>query len=90
MYNMEPESWPYFNIVEQRALAGGLKGGVTRGQMAKDIDDDPVFLAKSSWETGCVMERFGKVAFTKTTERGRGQDGALPSRSAMSFRHLSI
>jgi len=67
---MEPESWPYFNIVEQRALAGGLKGGVARGQMAKDIDDDPVFLAKSSWETGYMTERFAKVAFTKTKERG--------------------
>ncbi len=41
-----------------------------RGQMARDIDDDPVFLAKSSWETGYVMERFPKVAFTKTKERG--------------------
>ncbi|QQQ19615.1 peptide chain release factor 3 [Brevundimonas vitis] len=41
-----------------------------RGQMATDIDDDPVFLAKSSWETGYVGERFPKVAFTKTKERG--------------------
>ena len=41
-----------------------------RGQMARDIDDDPVFLAKSSWETGYVMERFPNVAFTKTKERG--------------------
>ena len=41
-----------------------------RGQMARDIDDDPVFLAKSSWETGYVMERFPVVAFTKTKERG--------------------
>ncbi|OYX57356.1 MAG: peptide chain release factor 3 [Brevundimonas subvibrioides] len=41
-----------------------------RGQMARDIDQAPVFLAKSSWETGYVMERFTKVAFTKTKERG--------------------
>lgn len=41
-----------------------------RGQMARDIDQAPVFLAKSSWETGYVMERFPKVAFTKTKERG--------------------
>ena len=41
-----------------------------RGQMARDIDDDPVFLAKTSWETGYVMERFPAVAFTKTKERG--------------------
>jgi peptide chain release factor 3 len=41
-----------------------------RGQMARDIDQAPVFLAKSSWETGYVMERFPKVAFTKTRERG--------------------
>ncbi|MDI1325698.1 MAG: peptide chain release factor 3 [Brevundimonas sp.] len=44
--------------------------GKYRGQMARDIDDDPVFLAKSSWETGYVMERFPTVAFTKTKERG--------------------
>ncbi|HYC96782.1 peptide chain release factor 3 [Brevundimonas sp.] len=44
--------------------------GKYRGQMARDIDDDPVFLAKSSWETGYVMERFPNVAFTKTKERG--------------------
>jgi peptide chain release factor 3 len=41
-----------------------------RGQMARDIDQAPVFLAKSSWETGYVTERFPKVAFTKTRERG--------------------
>ncbi|WP_269515989.1 peptide chain release factor 3 [Brevundimonas subvibrioides] len=44
--------------------------GKYRGQMARDIDQAPVFLAKSSWETGYVMERFPKVAFTKTKERG--------------------
>lgn len=44
--------------------------GKYRGQMARDIDQAPVFLAKSSWETGYVMERFPKVAFTKTRERG--------------------
>ncbi len=41
-----------------------------RGQMARDLDQDPVFLAKSSWETGYVTERFPKVAFTRTKERG--------------------
>jgi len=70
MYNMEPESWPYFNIVEQRALAGGLKGHPACREMARDIDQAPVFLAKSSWETGYMTERFAKVAFTKTKERG--------------------
>jgi peptide chain release factor 3 len=44
--------------------------GKYRGQMARDLDQAPVFLAKSSWETGYVMERFAKVAFTKTRERG--------------------
>ena len=44
--------------------------GKYRPQMATDIDSDPVFLAKSSWETGYVGERFPKVAFTKTKERG--------------------
>ena len=30
----------------------------------------PVFLAKSAWEIGYVSERFPKIAFTKTKERG--------------------
>ena len=38
--------------------------------MATDIDQNPVFLAKSAWETGYVSERFPKVTFTKTKERG--------------------
>lgn len=44
--------------------------GKYRPQMAADIDQAPVFLAKSSWETGYVAERFPKVRFTKTKERG--------------------
>ena len=44
--------------------------GKYRPQMAVDIDQNPVFLAKSSWETGYVSERFPKVVFTKTRERG--------------------
>ncbi|MBJ7446517.1 MAG: peptide chain release factor 3 [Brevundimonas sp.] len=44
--------------------------GKYRGQMATDINNDPVFLAKSSWETGYVGERFPNVAFTRTKERG--------------------
>lgn len=66
----EPSPW-----AEARWI-GGTKADLEdfmskyRGQMARDIDDDPVFLAKSSWETGYVMERFPSVAFTKTKERG--------------------
>ena len=49
------------------------RGGVPYvmgSQMARDIDQAPVFLAKSSWETGYVGERFPKIAFTRTKERG--------------------
>ncbi len=38
--------------------------------MARDIDDAPVFLAKSAWEIGYVGERFPAIAFTRTRERG--------------------
>ncbi|WP_304190107.1 peptide chain release factor 3 [Phenylobacterium aquaticum] len=38
--------------------------------MATDIDDQPVFLAKSSWEIGYVAERYPKVGFERTKERG--------------------
>ncbi len=37
--------------------------------MARDIDDAPVFLAKSAWETGYVAEKYPKVSFHKTRER---------------------
>jgi len=38
-------------------------------QMARDIDDAPVFLGKSAWEIGYVADRYPKVAFHKTRER---------------------
>ncbi len=41
-----------------------------RPQMAVDIDQNPVFLAKSAWETGYVSERFPKISLAKTKERG--------------------
>jgi peptide chain release factor 3 len=44
--------------------------GKHRGQMARDIDQAPVFLAKTSWETGYVQERYPKVAFQRAKERG--------------------
>ncbi len=40
-----------------------------RSAMATDIDDQPVFLAKSAWEIGYVTERFPKVRFERTKER---------------------
>jgi peptide chain release factor 3 len=41
-----------------------------RTAMAEDIDNETVFLAKSAWEIGYVGERFPKVQFLKTRERG--------------------
>src|SRR6195952_1514879 len=38
--------------------------------MARDIDDAPVFLSKSAWELNYIAERFPKVAFSRTRERG--------------------
>jgi len=43
--------------------------GKHRMQMATDIDDQPVFLAKSAWETGYVAERYPKVRFERSKER---------------------
>ena len=40
-----------------------------RGQMAVDIDGQPVFLAKTAWETGYVAERYPKVRFERAKER---------------------
>jgi len=43
--------------------------GKHRTAIAEDIDNQPVFLAKSSWEINYVAERFPKVQFTRTKER---------------------
>jgi peptide chain release factor 3 len=44
--------------------------GKHRNAMANDIDEQPVFLAKSAWEINYVSERFPKLNFLKTKERG--------------------
>ncbi|MBN9318150.1 MAG: peptide chain release factor 3, partial [Caulobacterales bacterium] len=41
-----------------------------RSAMATDIDNQTVFLAKSAWEIGYVAERYPKVQFLRTRERG--------------------
>ena len=66
----EPSPW-----AEARWVSGDKAdledfAGKYRPQMATDIDQAPVFLAKSSWETGYVGERFPKVVFSRTKERG--------------------
>jgi peptide chain release factor 3 len=43
--------------------------GKHRSAMAEDIDEAPVFLAKSAWEIGYVTERFPKVVFERAKER---------------------
>ena len=40
-----------------------------RSQMAVDIDDQPVFLAKTAWEVGYVADRYPRVKFAATRER---------------------
>ncbi|HPA40008.1 MAG TPA: peptide chain release factor 3, partial [Phenylobacterium sp.] len=66
------ESSPY---AEARWLTGERAevedfGNKHKTAMATDIDDQPVFLAKSSWEIGYVAERYPKVGFERTKERG--------------------
>jgi peptide chain release factor 3 len=43
--------------------------GKHRSQMATDIDEQPVFLAKTAWETGYVAERYPRVRFERAKER---------------------
>lgn len=66
------EPSPY---AEARWLSGAKAdlddfAGKHRTAMAIDIDQAPVFLAKSAWEIGYLTERFPKVSFEKTRERG--------------------
>src|SRR5665213_45130 len=44
--------------------------GKHRTAMAQDIDGQAVFLAKSAWEIGYLAERFPRVGFERTRERG--------------------
>ena len=61
--------------VEARWL-DGAKGDIEdfinkhRTAMAADIDERIVFLAKSAWELGYLSERFPKLVFARTRERG--------------------
>ena len=43
--------------------------------MATDRDGAPVFLSKSAWELGYVLDKFPKVKFAKTRERSDVQSG---------------
>jgi peptide chain release factor 3 len=66
------EPAPY---AEARWLAGAKAdlddfAGKHRTAMAEDIDGQVVFLAKSAWEINYLSERFPKVSFLKTRERG--------------------
>jgi peptide chain release factor 3 len=66
------EAAPY---AEARWLAGAKAdledfASKHRSAMANDIDGQLVFLAKSAWEIGYLAERFPKVAFERTRERG--------------------
>ena len=42
---------------------------LNRAAMARDRDDNPVFLAKSAWEVGYVADRYPRVRFYATRER---------------------
>jgi peptide chain release factor 3 len=41
-----------------------------RSAMAEDIDGQPVYLAKSSWDINYAVERYPKVRFARAKERG--------------------
>ena len=65
------EPAPY---AEARWLTGGAAAiedfaDKHKSAMATDIDEQPVFLAKSSWEINYVGERYPKVGFERTKER---------------------
>jgi peptide chain release factor 3 len=42
---------------------------INRSAMARDRDDNPVFLAKSAWEVNYIADRYAKVKFAATRER---------------------
>jgi len=42
---------------------------INRSNMARDRDDNPVFLARSAWDVGYQVERNPEIAFNATRER---------------------
>ena len=42
-----------------------------KSAIAEDIDGDPVFLAKSSWEVGYSEEKWPDIDFLRAKERNR-------------------
>ncbi len=57
-----------------RWLAGDARkiedfAGINRANMARDRDDNPVFLARSAWDVGYQQERNPELAFSATKER---------------------
>ncbi|OJY70043.1 MAG: peptide chain release factor 3 [Sphingobium sp. 66-54] len=44
-------------------------GSINRSNMARDRDDNPVFLARSAWDVGYQAERNPEIAFNATRER---------------------
>ena len=46
-------------------------GNRHKSAIAEDIDGDPVFLAKSSWEVNYSEEKWPKLKFHRTKERGQ-------------------
>ena len=40
-----------------------------RSAMGTDIDEGPVFLAKSSWDVGYAVDRNPKIRFERSKER---------------------
>jgi peptide chain release factor 3 len=72
-YDLEVEFEPA-PYAEARWLTGDRAAvedfcGKHRTATAQDLDGQPVFLAKSSWEIGYVAERFPDVTFERTKER---------------------
>lgn len=56
------------NAAAQDDFADRNKMGI-----ARDIDNDLVFLGKNAWEIGYVAEKFPKIAFTAIKEREAGK-----------------
>ncbi|MEO7026506.1 MAG: peptide chain release factor 3 [Caulobacteraceae bacterium] len=56
--------WPRGEATDLEMLSAAY-----RSSMASDIDDQLVFLAKSTWEIGYVGERFPRVELRNTRER---------------------
>ena len=66
---LEPAPFETARWISGDAATMTAFAGINRGNLAKDRDGNPVWMAKSAWDVGYVQERNPDIRFSATRER---------------------